>query len=132
MPLYTPKTERTEFKGGVNILASVHVQYIEGGATLDPTKFAVGYNGIGKAIGRNKTTNLWEDLKDAADLTAFDDFGILDYDFVNDGENTLVAGQVIVRGSVYEQKLVDKVSDEVKAKLPMVRFINDPLVKEGL
>lgn len=132
MPLYTPKTQRTDFKGGINILASVHVQYIEGGATLDPTKFETGYVGIGKAIGRNKTTNLWEDLKGVDDLTAYDDFGILDYDFTNDGENTLVAGQVIVRGSVYEQKLVDEVSDEVKAKLPMVRFINDPFAPDGL
>lgn len=131
MPLYTPKTRETGFKGGINILASVNFDYIEGGATLDPTKFDVGYNGIGKAIGRNKATGLWEDLKDAGDLSAYDDFGILDYDFENDGENTLVAGQVLIYGAVYEDKLADEVSDEVKAKLPMIRFVNDPLNRKG-
>lgn len=127
MPLYTPKTRETDFIGGVNILASVNFDYIEGGATLDPTKFEEGYNGIGKAIGRNKSTGMWEDLKDAGDLEQYDDFGILDYDFHNDGENPLVAGQVLIYGAVYEDKLVDEVSDEVKAKMPMVRFVNDPL-----
>lgn len=127
MPLYTPKFRETDFKGGINILASVNFDYIEGGATLDPTKFEVGYNAIGKAIGRNHNTGLWEDLKDAGDLSTFDDFGILDYDFYNDGESTLVAGQVLIAGAVYEAKLADEVADEVKAKMPMVRFVNDPL-----
>lgn len=127
MPLYTPKFRETDFKGGINILASVNFDYIEGGATLDPTKFEVGYNAIGKAIGRNPNTGLWEDLKDAGDLSTFDDFGILDYDFYNDGESTLVAGQVLIAGAVYEAKLADEVADEVKAKMPMVRFVNDPL-----
>lgn len=127
MPLYTPQTREVGYKGGVNILASVNFDYIEGGATLDPKGFEEGFNGVGKAIGRNPDTGMWEDLAGESDLSKFDDFGILDYEFVNDGEHTLVAGQVLIYGAVYEDKLADEVSPEVKAKMPMIRFVNDPM-----
>lgn len=127
MPLYTPQTREVGYKGGINILASVNFDYIEGGATLDPTAFEEGFNGVGKAIGRNPDTGMWEDLAGESDLSKFDDFGILDYEFYNDGENTLVAGQVLIYGAVYEDKLADEVSPEVKAKMPMIRFVNDPM-----
>lgn len=39
---YGPIFKKTGFSGGKNILASEHLQYIEGGATLDHTKFLRG------------------------------------------------------------------------------------------
>lgn len=102
MPLYGPKFSETEFRGGKNILASEHLQFIEGGATLDATKFPVGYNDVGKLVARNTTTGKFEPVAEVEDLTGYDNFGILNVDFENDGETDLIAGEVIVRGSVYE------------------------------
>lgn len=120
MPFYTPKFEVTDFKGQKGILASEHVQYIEAGATLDATKFDVGENGAGKLIARNETTGKFEPFTVAE---GFDNFSVLEYGFINDGENDLIAGSVIVRGSVYEAKLADEVTDEFKALTPMIRFV---------
>ena len=124
MPLYTPKFSNEEFSGGKNILASEHLQFIEGGATLDATAFATGYHDVGKLIARNTTTGKYEPVADAADLAGFDNFGILNVDFENDGENDLVAGEVIVRGSVYTAKLADEVSDAFRAANPMIRYVS--------
>lgn len=131
MPLYTPKFSDTGFKGGKNILASEHLQFIEGGATLDATKFAVGYHDVGKLIARNTTTGKYEPVADVegdteagtTGLEGFDNFGILNVDFTNDGVNDLVAGEVIVRGSVYEAKLADDVSDDFKVANPLIRYV---------
>jgi len=123
MPLYTPKFTNTDFRGGKNILASEHLQFIEAGATLDATKFATGFNDVGKLIARNTTSGKFEPVADAEDLTGFDNFGILNVDFENDGTNDLIAGEVIVRGSVYEAKLADAVSDEFKAANPLIRYV---------
>ena len=127
MPLYTPKFSETVFKGGKNILASEHLQFIEGGATLDATVFATGYHEAGKLIARNTTSGKYEPVKETTPGTldaGYDSFGILNVDFTNDGENDVVAGEVIVRGSVYEQKLADEPSDAFKAAVPMIRFVN--------
>ena len=123
MPLYTPKFSNEEFSGGKNILASEHLEFVKGGATLDATKFAVGYHDVGKLVARNKTTGKFEPVAGVADLTGFDSFGILNVDFTNDGENDLIAGELIVRGSVYETKLADEVSAEFKAATPMIQYI---------
>lgn len=123
MPLYGPKFSGTEFRGGKNIIASEHLQFIEAGATLDATKFDVGYNDVGKLIARNTTTGKFEPVAGVADLTGFDNFGILNVDFENDGETDVIAGEVIVRGSVYEAKLADEVSDEFKAANPLIRYV---------
>jgi len=123
MPLYGPKFSETEFRGGKNIIASEHLQFIEAGATLDATKFDVGYNDVGKLIARNTTTGKFEPVAGVADLTGFDNFGILNVDFENDGETDVIAGEVIVRGSVYEAKLADEVSDEFKAANPLIRYV---------
>lgn len=123
MPLYTPKFTNTDFRGGKNILASEHLQFIEAGATLDATKFATGYHDVGKLIARNKSTGKYEPVVDAVDLSLFDNYGILNVDFENDGVHDLVAGEVIVRGSVYEAKLADAVSDEFKAANPLIRYV---------
>lgn len=124
MPLYGPKFSETEFRGGKNILASEHLQFIEGGATLDATKFPVGYNDVGKLVARNTTTGKFEPVAEVADLTGYDNFGILNVDFENDGETDLIAGEVIVRGSVYEAKLADAVPDAFKEANPLIRYVN--------
>lgn len=121
MPLYTPKFSEAPFKGGRNILASEHLQFIEGGATLDAKAFATGYHNVGKLIARNTTTGKYEPFSAVA---GFDNFGILNVDFENDGVNDLVAGEVIVRGSVYTAKLADTVTDEFKAANPQIRYVS--------
>lgn len=120
MPLYTPKFSNTDFNGGKNILASEHLQFIEGGATLDATAFATGYHEVGKLIARNTTSGKYEPF---SAVVGFDNFGILNVDFTNDGTNDLVAGEVIVRGSVYEAKLADTVTAEFKAANPQIRYV---------
>lgn len=124
MPLYTPKASETEFRGGKNILASEHLQFIEAAATLDAEAFGAGYHDVGKLVARNTTTGLYEPVADAEALDGFDNFGILNVDWECDGENNVVAGEVIVRGSVYEEKLADEVSDEFKAANPLIRYVN--------
>lgn len=121
MGLYTPKFSSTEFKGGKNILASEHLQFIEGGATLDATKFATGYHDTGKLIARNTTSGKYEPF---SAVEGFDNFGILNVDFTNDGENDLIAGELIVRGSVYTAKLADEVTDEFKEANPLIRYVS--------
>lgn len=117
---YVPKFTRTPFIGGKNILASEHLQYIEGGATLDATAFATGYNEVGQIIARNTTTGKFEPF---SVVEGFDNFAVLDEDFNNDGDGDLIAGQVIVRGSVYEDKLPQVVSAEFKAANPQIRYV---------
>lgn len=121
MPLYTPKFTNTDFNGGRNILASEHLEFVKGGATLDATKFATGYHNVGKLIARNTTSGKYEPFSAVA---GFDSFSILNVDFTNDGENDLIAGEVIVRGSVYEQKLADTVPAEFKEVTPLIQYIN--------
>src|SRR5690606_24393553 len=105
MPLYGTKFSETGFRAGKNIIASEHLQFIEAGATLDATKFEKGYNDVGKLVARNTSTGKFEPVAGAEDLSGYDNFGILNVDFDNDGVNDVIAGEVIVRGSVYEGKL---------------------------
>lgn len=120
MPLYTPKFSETVFKGGKNILASEHLQFIEGGATLDATAFTTGYHEVGKLIARNTVSGKYEPF---SATVGFDNFGILNVDFTNDGTNDVIAGEVIVRGSVYELKLADVPTAAFKAANPMIRYV---------
>lgn len=117
---YGPKFTSTGFQGGKNILASEHLQYIEGGATLDATKFDVGYNEVGQIIARNTTTGKFEPF---SDVEGFDNFAVLNEDFNNDGETDLIAGEVIVRGSVYEAKLPQEVPAEFKEANAQIRYV---------
>ena len=117
---YVPKFTRAAFVGGKNILASEHLQYIEGGATLDATAFDTGYNEVGQIIARNTTSGKFEPF---SAVEGFDNFAVLDEDFHNDGESDLIAGQVIVRGSVYEEKLPQVVPAEFKAANPQIRYV---------
>ena len=117
---YVPKFTKAAFVGGKNILASEHLQYIEGGATLDATAFDTGYNEVGQIIARNTTSGKFEPF---SAVEGFDNFAVLDEDFHNDGESDLIAGQVIVRGSVYEEKLPQEVPAEFKAANPQIRYV---------
>ena len=121
MPFYTPKFSVTEFTGSNGILASEHLQYLEAGATLDSAVFTVGVHGAGKLIARNVATGKFEPF--TVEL-GFDNFSILEYAFENDGVNDLIAGSVIVRGSVYEAKLADVPSAEFKTLTPMIRYVS--------
>jgi len=117
---YVPKFKKTDFASGKNILASEHLQYIEGGATLDHTKFPQGYNEVGQLIARNLATGKFEPF---SEVEGYDNFAVLDEDFVNDAGQDLIAGQVIVRGSVYEDKLPQEVPAEFKQANPLIRFV---------
>src|SRR5690625_834553 len=120
---YGPKFQRADFVGGNNILASEHLQYIEGGATLDHTKFDTGYNEAGQLIARNTETGKFEPFETGEGAPDYDNHAVLNEDFYNDSEQDLVAGEVIVRGSVYEDKLPQEVPSEFKDANPMMRFV---------
>ena len=118
--VYGPIIRKTDFLGGKNILASEHRQNIEGGATLDHTKFPTGFNEVGALIARNVTTGKFEPF---SVVEGYDTFSILNEDFNNDYGQDLIAGEVIVRGSVYEDKLPQEVPAEFKEANPMIRFV---------
>src|SRR5690625_2925820 len=117
---YGPVFKKTDYIGGKNILASEHFQFIEGGATLDHTKFPTGHNEVGALIERNGTSGKFEPF---STVEGFDDFAILNIDFNNDYEQDLIAGEVIVRGSVYEAKLPQEVPAEFKEANPLIRYV---------
>lgn len=118
---YTLQTSREAFKGGKNILASENLQYIEAGATLDATKFPTGYNELGLLVARNTTSGKFEPF---TAVTGFDNFGVLDLDFNNDGENDTIVGQVLIRGSVYLEKLPVAPTAEFREVNDNIRFVS--------
>jgi len=120
---YGPIFRKTDFVGGKNILASEHLQYIEGGATLDHTKFPTGYNEVGALIARNVETGKFEPFQTGEEAPEYDNHAILNEDFSNDYGQDLIAGEVIVRGSVYEDKLPQEVPAEFKEANPMIRYV---------
>ena len=122
MPAYSLKTSQTGFKGGKNILASEHVQFVHGGATLDGTKFPAGVVEVGTLLARNTTTGKYEIFSTA---TGYDNFGVLNIDYVADGESDVVVGEVIIRGSVYEAKLpTNSALGAFKAVTPNIFFVS--------
>ena len=118
---YGPIFSKTQLQGGKNILASEHLQFVEAGATLDHTAFPTGFNEVGAQVARNSTTGKFEPF---TAVEGFDDFGILNEDFNNDYGQDLIAGEVIVRGSVYADKLPAEVTEEFKAANPMIRYVS--------
>ncbi len=120
--VYGPIFSKTTLQGGKNILASEHLQFVEGGATLDHTKFPTGFNEVGAQVARNASSGKFEPF---TETEGFDDFGILNEDFYNDYGQDLIAGEVIVRGSVYEEKLPEEVTSEFKEANPMIRYVSD-------
>lgn len=73
-------------------------------------------------VARNTTTGKYEEFTVAE---GYDNFGILNIDAVSNGQDDIIVGEVIVRGSVYEAKLPVAPSAEFKALVPMVRFVNE-------
>lgn len=120
---YTLQTSKTGYVGGKNILASEHLQFIEGGATLDATKFPVGNIALGTLIARNISTGKFEPANALLDATAHDNFSVLNIDVVNNGTDDTIVGEVIIRGSVYVEKLPEAPSDVFRAQTPMIRFV---------
>ena len=118
---YGPKFGGTEFRGGKNILASEHLQYLEHGATLDAAAFGAGYVEVGTPIARNTTSGKFEPF---SAVEGYDNFSILNIDVDMDGEQDQIAGEAIVRGSVYEQKLPVEITDEFKSANPMIRYVS--------
>lgn len=128
---YGPKFSKTELVGGKNILASEHLEFVKGGATMDASKFDTGVVGVGKLVARNVSTGKFEPVAgemngEGGSVTAetHDTFSITNVDFENDGDQDMIVGEVIVRGSVYEEKLEDEVDAEFKAAAPLIQFIN--------
>lgn len=117
---YTPKFSNTEFSGGKNILASQNVQYIHGGATLDATKFPVGLVEVGALIARNTTSGKYEPFTAAA---GFDNFYVLNEDYMNDGVNDVIVGAIIIEGSVYQAKLPVAPSAAFKTANPNIHYV---------
>lgn len=124
---YTGHIKETAFKGGKNILASEHFQFIEGGATLDAAKIGAKYLPVGTAIARNTTTGKFEEYKETTPGTlepGFDEFSILNIDVNVDGAHDVIVGEVLVRGSVYDAKLPANVTDAFKdATRPQIRYV---------
>lgn len=120
---YGPRFSATDFVGGKNILASEHLEYVKGGATLDHTKFPEGHNELGALVARNKATGKFEPFVTGEEAPNFDTHSILNIDFINEGQD-LIAGEVIVRGSVYEAKLPEQPSEEFKQANPMIQYIS--------
>lgn len=124
---YTLQTSQNAFTGGKNILASEHVQFLEVGATLDAAAFGSGTIDIGTAIVRNTTSGKFEpypgDDSGPVFAAGYEDASILNIDVECDGTNDIIVGEVIVRGSVYEDKLPSVPTDAFKAKNDNIRYI---------
>lgn len=124
---YTLQTSREAFAGGKNILASEHLQFIEGGATLDATAFPTGINELGLLIARDTASGKFVPYSETTPGTlepGRDNFAVLNVDFDNNGVDDIVMGEVIVRGSVYEAKLPVAPTQAFKDANPMIRYVN--------
>jgi len=114
---YNLQTSQTSFKGGKNILASEHFQFVEAGVTL---KAGQGAFAVGQAIARETATGKWVKFADA-NVANYDDFGIINVDADATTYDAIV-GEVLVRGSVYDAKLVGATAT-FKGKVPNIRFV---------
>jgi hypothetical protein len=122
---YSLQTSQTSFKGGKNILASEHFQFIEGGATLDATAIGAKTLEAGTAIVRNTTTGKFEEYSESTPGTfepGYDEPAILNVNVEVDGTNDVVVGEVIVRGSVYDAKVIGA-TDAFKAENKNIRYV---------
>lgn len=118
---YTLKSTEPQFRGGKNILASEHVQYTHGGATFDASKFDAGYIELGQLVARNKETGKYEPF---TAVEGFDSFSILNEDHEHSREHDFISGAVIIRGSVYEDKLPVEVTEEFKQANPNIFYVS--------
>lgn len=120
MPYNLQAIQSTDFKGGKNILASEHLQFVEAGATIAQ---GAGNLQVGQAVARDKVAGTWNKYVDSQ-VANYDDFGILNVEAsAFPGDNTIV-GELIIRGSVYEAKCIG-ITDQFKAKTPMIRYVKN-------
>lgn len=127
MPAYNGRIVETEFKSGMNILASEHFQFVHGGATLDAAAIGAKTLKCGTAIARNLTTGKYEEYADDSEggvPEGYDNFSILNIDVELDGSNDMVVGEVIIAGSVYEDKLTG-VTDAFKQANDNIIYVKD-------
>jgi len=119
---YTPGNfTETAFKSGKNILASEHFQYTESGGTLDGSVIGNAYLPVGTALARNTTSGKYEVF---STTTGYDDLCILNIDVQMAGKDVVV-GELIIRGSVYSQKLPASVTQAFKdATKPLIRYVS--------
>ena len=121
---YDLQVTRTAFKGGKNVLASEHVQFIEGGATFDASVNGNTTLEAGTAVARNTETGKFEAYKESTDGTfepGYDEPAILNVN-VDIGDADTVVGELIVRGSVYDAKTVG-VTDAFKKANDNIRYV---------
>lgn len=121
MPAYNGRIVATEFKSGMNILASEHFQFVHGGATLDAAAIGAKTVKCGTAIARNLTTGKYEEF---STTEGFDNFSILNIDVELDGSNDMIVGEVIIAGSVYEEKLTG-VTEEFKQANDNIIYVKE-------
>jgi hypothetical protein len=114
---YNLKTSETAFKGGKNILASEHFQFVEAGVTV---KGGEGSLECGQAVARVAADGKWVKFN-ASSAANYDDFGILNVD-VDATTHDCIVGEVLVRASVYDAKLIGA-STEFKEKTPAIRYV---------
>ncbi|MDR9792688.1 hypothetical protein Q8A72_06825 [Aeribacillus pallidus] len=122
---YTLKITEKPFKSGKNILASEHFQFIEGGATLDASAIGAKTLEAGTAIVRNTTTGKFEEYNETTPGTfedGYDEPAILNVNVDVDGVNDVVVGEVIVRGSVYDAKIIGA-TDAFKEANKNIRYV---------
>lgn len=123
---YNLQTSREGFQSGKTILASEHVQFIEGGATLDASAFGQGTVEIGTLVARNTTSGKFEPYSETTDGTfedGYDEPGILNIDLDMNGSDDEIVGEVIIRGSVYEDKLPNSVPTGFREKNDNIRYV---------
>lgn len=122
---YGPRFSSTDFVGGKNILASEHLEFVKGGATLDASKFDTGHNEVGLLVARNTSTGKFEPYTEGEGAPEYDTHSVLNIDFENDGEQDLIAGEVIVRGSVYLEKLPEEPTEDFRKANPLIQYISE-------
>lgn len=118
---YKLTLQREAYKGGKNILAAENgLMFIEAGATLDATKFATGVVPLGTLVARNIVSGKFEKF---TAVLGFTDFAVLNIDFDNDGANDVIAGELLIAGSVYHDKLPEAPSAEFQAANTRLRYL---------
>lgn len=130
MPYQVPRNRpQTEFKGGIQILASAHFKYTEEGGQIDAAAVGARYVPCGEPFIRNLTTGRYDPFVAATHVTngvinaGFADPVICDVDFDCNGVDDVIVGQLIYEGSVYAKKLPAAVTAPFKAVTPRIRYI---------
>ncbi len=123
---YTLQTSQQPFKGGKNILASEHLQFLEAGGTLDAAAIGDTKLEVGTLLVRNTTSGKFEVYSESTQGTfepGYDEPVVLNIDVDVNGTDDVIVGEIIVRGSVYEAKLPEAPTDAFKSKNDNIRYV---------